>query len=548
MKKKSPHGKPALDLIEEAVHLLRGAPLGVHVCYYTGTAPFVLALLYFWSDMCRGAYAYDRVIPGSFSIALLFVWMKCWQSVAASKLLAQLSADSPPAWTARRIFRLIVTQAALQPSALFIRPVALLLTLPYAWTRSFYENAVILGDGSSPSLRELIARCRRQAGLWPRQNNIALSLLFLFGFLVWLNIAVILCTIPALLKMFAGIGTVFTENPVAALFNTTFLAASLGCAYLCVNPVTKAFYVLRCFYGESLHSGDDLKLQLRRIPVAAAAAMVLCCFTPLAHADAPAAAATPASAISTGVDPSALNDSIERVLKRDEFAWRMPRQLPPVNERGFMSRLFDDFSRSLKDWIRPFLHSLGKLLQRLSRWMSRSHSQTDSNSSLGDISGLVNLVLWILCAVIVVVLAWLIWANRRGLRGFRLRGRIKAEPLASVPDLNSEEVMASQLPEDEWLKLARDLIQKGEYRLAARALYLATLAHLGLRELIAIARYKSNRDYQRELGRRARSNADLLAAFGENVTLFEGVWYGAHETTEENLRRFSSNFDRIKAA
>jgi len=36
---KIPERKPALDLIEEAIHLLRRAPSGIHICYYTGVCP-----------------------------------------------------------------------------------------------------------------------------------------------------------------------------------------------------------------------------------------------------------------------------------------------------------------------------------------------------------------------------------------------------------------------------------------------------------------------------------------------------------------------------
>ena len=75
----------------------------------------------------------------------------------------------------------------------------------------------------------------------------------------------------------------------------------------------------------------------------------------------------------------------------------------------------------------------------------------------------------------------------------------------AVPDLNEESVTADQLPEDGWLQLARELMERGELRLALRASYLAGLAHLGHRELIHLARHKSNRDYDRELHRRARA-------------------------------------------
>ena len=46
-------GDSALDLVESAVHLLRESPVSVHLLYHLSSAPFVLALLWFWSDMTR---------------------------------------------------------------------------------------------------------------------------------------------------------------------------------------------------------------------------------------------------------------------------------------------------------------------------------------------------------------------------------------------------------------------------------------------------------------------------------------------------------------
>jgi hypothetical protein len=47
------------------------------------------------------------------------------------------------------------------------------------------------------------------------------------------------------------------------MLNTTFFATAFWLTYLCVDPIAKAVYVLRCFYGESLRSGEDLKAELR---------------------------------------------------------------------------------------------------------------------------------------------------------------------------------------------------------------------------------------------------------------------------------------------
>ena len=79
-----------------------------------------------------------------------------------------------------------------------------------------------------------------------------------------------------------------------------------------------------------------------------------------------------------------------------------------------------------------------------------------------------------------------------------------------------------------------------------RAYYLASLAHLAERNLITIARHKSNRDYERELRRRAHTAPAVLPLFSENVSTFDRVWYGLHEVTRELLEAFASNVTRIK--
>ena len=106
---------------------------------------------------------------------------------------------------------------------------------------------------------------------------------------------------------------------------------------------------------------------------------------------------------------------------------------------------------------------------------------------------------------------------------------------------------ADQLPGDSWMKLARELLERGELRLALRAFYLASLAHLASRNLISIARFKSNREYERELRRRGHSFPDLLSVFGDNLVSFERIWYGLHEANRELVERFAANVERMKA-
>jgi hypothetical protein len=124
---------------------------------------------------------------------------------------------------------------------------------------------------------------------------------------------------------------------------------------------------------------------------------------------------------------------------------------------------------------------------------------------------------------------------------------IDAEAIAAPPDLSDENVTAEQLPEDGWLRLGMDMIERGELRLALRAFYLASLAHLAERNLITLAKFKSNRDYERELQRRSHALPELTATFSDNVSVFDRVWYGLHDVPSDLLERFRVNVERIKS-
>src|SRR2546421_4071970 len=112
--------KPALELIEEAIHLLRAAPIGIIATYYLGALPFVLGLLYFWTDMSRSPFAAGHLAEAALGLAALFAWMKFWQGVFAASLRARLVGESPPRLNFRRCWRILSTQIALQSTGLFL--------------------------------------------------------------------------------------------------------------------------------------------------------------------------------------------------------------------------------------------------------------------------------------------------------------------------------------------------------------------------------------------------------------------------------------------
>src|SRR5258708_22219394 len=95
--------KSAIELTEEAVHLLRQKPV-VLLEYYVGALPFVLGGLCFWMDMARSPLAYEHLAGGSLGMGALFLWMKFWQAIFAGDARALLAGapTPPPCWARGR--------------------------------------------------------------------------------------------------------------------------------------------------------------------------------------------------------------------------------------------------------------------------------------------------------------------------------------------------------------------------------------------------------------------------------------------------------------
>ncbi len=538
-------GKSGLELVEEAVHLLRTAPSGALAAYFLGSLPFVLGVLYFWADMSRNPFAYEHLAGASLVLAALFLWMKFWHVVFARKLRAAISIAPAEPWSFARGRRIFLAQAALQPWGLFLLPLSLLPVLPFPWAYAFFQNLTALDDGESPRLRGLLRKAMRQAALWPRQNHAVLAVLLGFAFLVFLNWTIFCFALPSLWKMLFGVESVFTRSGVG-LLNTTFFAAMFGLAYLSVDPIAKAVYALRCFYGESLESGEDLKVELKQFafqarPIAAALVIMLSLTgaCSLQAAESPPNPPGPGPQISTpAIPPPALDRAIEDVIQQRKYTWRMPREevaKPESAKEGIIQRFF----RQIKKPLRDAVEWVGEMLRKLIPQRTASGGASSGHGWMVFLQ----ILLYALVVAAVVALGFLLF---RILRNRRQPTAIQSEPIQPAPDLTDENVGADQLPEDGWTKLARELLERGELRLAMRAFYLASLAHLAERNLISLAKFKSNRDYELELRRRGHSFAGLLSVFGENVSVFDRIWYGMHEATRDLVQQFAINVEKIK--
>ncbi len=548
MKKRSAQrGRPAIDVMEDAVHLLRTSPISTLLTYYVGAIPFALGLLYFWADMSRGAFAQRRCATSALGMAVLYLWLKVWQTVFATKLRERVSAAENSQWTVRRVWNVLLVQGIIQPTRLIVHPISMVVVIPFGWVTAYYESVTALGDGTALRVRAVSKDAAAQARLWPAQNHGLLGTLCLLGFFLWLNAAITIVTIPELMKSLLGIETAFSRAGYLIIWNTTFLAASMTLAWLAFDPLLKAVYVLRCFYGEAQKDGADLLADLSRVR-ASAKPLALAAMLMLAFVATPAHAAEKSSAPTT-VSPTQLDDAIKSTLKHDKYAWRMPRETIVETEdsatKSWIRNFLESIGETIKGWMVSVRDMIRSIIDWLGKYFRRNAKVDDTNSSKGgDWMVVLRGFAYVLLGLAAIALLWLLFRLWR--HASRTSKVVRAEVIGAKPDLTDEHLTAAQLPEDEWLKLAREMIEKGELRLALRAFYLATLAHLASREIVSIAQFKSNRDYEREVNRRARALAELRAAFSDNVSAFERVWYGLYDVTAETMSKFQTNVERIR--
>jgi hypothetical protein len=570
-------GPAALALAEEAVHLVRSAPLWCWAAYLCGTVPFTLAALFFWNDMAHHAGAEERLPWMALLVTVAFVWMKPWQTLYCRGLAARARREDPSG--AGIGLRTVLVQTLVQPTAWVVLPLAALVTFPFPWIYGFYQNMTVLDDGSEPSARALARRAWTQALLWPRQHLILLWLLspapvlfagalylalvpvllsvipdWTHGF-VWVYAVIAIVTViplaplgivlalnfyatlqmaPGMLKTLLGIETLFVQSE-GALEHSTLYAVLCALVCLCLDPFMKAVYVLRCHYGESLRTGEDLRAALRALRAGPPAVLLVLA----ALLAAPGAAAQEVD--SATIAPAALDEALRDVLAGAEYVWRLPRDTSGDTDEV---SLLQGYYRGVADTLKAALKKIGDWYEAFQEWLDRASGRRPDRARDGSAwplamhaAGYLLLALLLAAAVLLLLVLW----KRRH------AGAVEAVAVGSAvtPDLNDESTSPDDLPEDGWTRLALELLQKGETRLALRAFFLAGIAALAGRGLLTVARFKSNRDYLADLERRAHAEPGVPDAFRENMRRLESVWYGSHPATDDLADTFVDTHRRM---
>ena len=558
-------GPSAIELIEESVHLLRRTSPLAFCIYFGGTAPFVLALIFYWARTTWFQPEPADVALSALGLVGWFAVMKAAHAEFCGRLLAQRLGASVSRLTCRRFLRLLLAQAPLQAWGIVLLPLAALMGVPFGWVYAYVQSASVLGDEP-----RVASEARAQAKLWPGQNHLGQLLLAGAFLAVWLNVAIAFWMVPWLANRLLGLDNIFGFSGWR-MMNSTFVASTALMSWLVVDPLVKAFFTLRVFYGRARRNGEDLRVELeqargRRVravdvpggaiakgKMARRAAVMLVGFAALTlTVDATRLKAAVESKVPVhAIEPQKLNEAIDRVLNGRDFQWRL-RPMPRTTTETDVSKMSP---------VRRFLHALAVRLEQFSRWLRDlwrgvrkwvSDLFPDSPTARQPTAkpmemATIEMLLWVfVVGVAGLLLAVLVIAWRR--RQPVVRALITASAVtASVPDLQDEQTQAAQLPLEGWLQLAREQLARGEWRLAWRALYLATLARLASQGFLSLARFKTNLDYERELRRRALSRQEIVAWFAGRRAAFEAVWYGRATAEERAAREWLAELERTAA-
>jgi hypothetical protein len=516
-----PVEKGGVEILEEGLNLLRQAPAELLFPHYLGTLPFALGFLFFWDEMSVRTGA--NLAAASLGLALLFAWKCFGQARFARRLTARLEGEAPQPLAFREALRLAAAQTLAGAAGWVLLPLAAAALLPLPWYLSLLHT--LPGCGAAGAAAAAIREAGAHAGFAPRQNRRLLLMLVLAGPFLFLNVAAAGYLLPELARRVLGLESIFGLSDIP-LASTTFAAAAVvGGYYLFLDPAVKAAYAVRLFYSRSQRTGADLLAELNRLrrPAAGVLLAALCLL--------------PAPGEAGDIPAADLERTIGEVLARPEFDWRAPESKPLAEERP---GLFGEWLSWLGEGLAPAWNAVRRAAAWLLMKLFRERRAGDAGPAGTPADW--RILLALLSAALLGAAALLLL---RGRRRQAPAAAALAPVVAAAPDLTDDNVRADELASAGWAALAREMADRGELRVALRALFLGALAALAARGWVTIHPAASNREYERELGRRAHDRGGLIEAFGECRAVFERVWYGMHPVDREGYEGFRALQERI---
>ncbi|MBV8895325.1 MAG: DUF4129 domain-containing protein [Acidobacteriaceae bacterium] len=536
---KEPAFSSAVRLMEDALALAKRMDAGAWAIYLCGIVPFFSLLLFALTDVVQNPFAFDHLVTFGFVLAVLFYWMHICQSVFCALLYAVLtesSLDIRNSWIAA--FR---SQTPVAGAKLFAWPAALVLLVPFSFVTSFFQHSLLAPDaGRSGQWRKTLMTARADAYYRPMVALWFVAIVFLLRTILWVNLLTLLFVLPQLWKVFTGLEGNITRAP-QVLFNPTSIAALSILAYIGLDPIVKAAFVLRRFARVSEKSGDDLRLRLAwvRKNMAAAILLALVFIAP----DRAKAQQPPAQPRQATVTPDQMQHAIHSVFRDPANVWN----LPAVQHKNQKKDAFTAFMDSVANTIDRIWDAILTSISNAMEWLRHVFSNADQSAKEKSKPVSTRDATVVLACFAALLLGGMVFAALQRRRQPKIQLTAAVNTIANKIDLSNDDADPLDQPVKEWRSLAQQYRASGEFRLALRALYLETLATLAEHKLVSPARGKTNADYARELQRRGkRFGAEFVSVFLANTEIFERSWYGDHPANDQLVDTFDRNVTALR--
>jgi hypothetical protein len=494
-----------VELLEEALQILRGAGTSILIQYWTGAIPFGIALLLLLHDMSL-SWGAELLLRDSFACAAAYLWLSYWKSRASRATMSLLTGEQEAELSRVNGF---ARQAIFQTMKLFVMPFAVASILGWPAGSALFRTLAL---GTS-FRKAFTAATERYA-----ENLLAFVIVAALTAIAYVNILIMFLAIPTLWKMLTGIETDWSRMAMAGA--SGIFAVAAVATWLLIDPWIQTYCLLRVFYLNARSDGRDLLRDIGRL-----AAMMLICLL---------AVSAPLCAEQTA--QQRLDQSIDHVASSSgDYRWLRTEK---DSSKSFLTELAqkieDSFGR-FKSWIQMWWH---RLMRALTGDERHREDAKPAQPRVQELRWTLGVLAALICGGIVALFF------RRG----RIRA-IKAGPAAGtnpvVADVLDENILPSEVQQEEWLRKALEYLANDETRLAARAFYLANLSYLGAQSLLSLSLWKSNRLYERELARQPKAHS-LQLAFAAANRLYERAWYGMRELGADQVEALKLAVDQLR--
>ena len=563
----------SIQSISEGFYLLKKLPISCWLWYYVGTIPFVLLLIQFWTAMVHDTNGIHFLPVYAFTLSVCFIWMKGWHSFFYRSVFQFFSSNDE---SVKKInLKLVIIQFRYQFWGIFLLPISLLTGFfPIIYT--YYQFLSMLGEKIKyPNFRKKVWDYAKQnygknllinwlLNPWQLLLGFALMLVFIpilqeyfvgvpyiyflpicflvlfplnpFGFFVSLNLLLAMMMIPYFLRIFFNIQSMHVIAQ-SYMIHSTFLVVLAGLTFVILDPFIKVVYALRYFQLQSQTSGTDLIRRLNQLkkifPIIVFLFLISICQNTL-YANNVSPSPDDYQIIS---EVNELESAIENEINKSEYQWwnEQDKQKELV-EKNIFHRIIGSIARSFHKgmvWIK-------NIIKKIINFFDRRKPASNSTKPAKNWKSNVKILLYVLSAIIIILLIKLL---------FKINSNTKksiteqATIVPDQPDINDENIDIEQYEEDDWKIIAKEFLEKGQYGYAIRALHISLLKKLADKHWIRPKKFKSVRDYHREILLQAEK--EIATFYFNGMKMYEESWFGKKEMTFVAYEKYYHFYEKI---